>query len=141
MSAVLKSLIICICINIMMTLSSIFVGGSDVITQFVSINNNNGVVTPTSQFNLLGNNSLPTDVSSGVVGGVGVNTQATGSQFTFIDPIKLTFKFLLLILISLFLPVYWGFALALPLWFTLLLLVETIIGVTAIILAIRGVPA
>lgn len=126
--------------NVCMTIFGISVGGADVITQFASTSPN-GTVTPTSQFNLLGNTSLPTSIETG---GVGSSQSAfsTGTLgLSFVDPLKLTFKTLLLVLVSLFLPVYWGFALALPLWFTLLLLIETIIGVVAAVLAIRGIPA
>lgn len=139
MSAVLKLLIICMCMNVVMSIVGVNVGSADIIAQYASISPN-GTITPSNQFSLFGNSSLPTSVESGGVGS-SFSSASTGTlSFNFIDPLKLTFKTLLIVLVSLFLPIYWGFALALPLWFTMILLIQTITGVIAIVLALRGVP-
>lgn len=145
MSTVIKALVICLSINICLTLSSISIQGADGLSLFIDITND--TVTPTQQFNLLGNESvLPTNLQNGAIGGdntIGTGiTSTTGTLgYSFVDPIKMTFGFLILIMTCLFFPVYWGFALGLPIWFTFLLLVETIIGITALVMTIRGVPA
>lgn len=130
MSTLIKILVITLCMNIVLTIVGISLGGSDVLTKFIGINNE--TITPSSSFSLTDNaSSIPTTMSTESV--------ASGSLGYFLDSLAIVFKFLLLILISLFLPIYWAYALSLPLWIALLLLVESIVGVVAVILAMRGV--
>ena len=135
MSAVIKALMIALSMNICLTIVGLTLGGNDIISQFVTINNEQ--ITQTSQFNLGGNESAIPTSTAGSTGSI----TASSSGFSFIDTVRLTFKFLVLILVGVFLPVFWGFALGLPLWMSLLLLLQTIFGVVAVILAIRGVSA
>jgi len=135
MSAVIKALMIALSMNICLTIVGLTLGGNDIISQFVTINNEQ--ITPTSQFNLGGNEStIPTSMA-----GSSGSFVASSTGLSFIDTVKLTFKFLVLILVGVFLPIFWGFVLGLPLWMSLLLLLQTIFGVVAVILAIRGVSA
>lgn len=130
MSVLIKILIITLCMNIALALTGISLGGSDVLQKFVSVNNE--TITPSSSFSLASNDSsIPTTMSSGSI--------TSGSLGYFLDSLALVFKFLLLILVTLFLPIYWAFALSLPLWVAFLLLVETIVGVVSVIMVIRGV--
>ena len=134
MSSVIKALIIALAMNICLTIVGISLGGNDALSQFISINGD--TVSPTGQFNLGGNDSaIPTTIQTSV----GISSSSSG--LSFVDTVVLTFRFIALVLIGVFLPVYWGFALSLPLWLTLLLTLQTIFGITAVILAIRGVSS
>jgi hypothetical protein len=127
---VIKMLILGLCMNICLTLFGLSVAGP--LDQFMNIQND--TVTPNDQFSLTSNGTaIPTDPNSAV----GSVTNIDNGSF--IDTVRLTFSVILLILVGLFIPVYWGFALALPLWLTMLLAVQTIIGIVAVILVIRGV--
>ena len=86
-----------------------------------------------TQFSLLNTSSIPTDPNSAV------GSQTNVDQGSFIDTLRLVFGFLLLMLLTLFLPVYWGVALSLPIWLTWILGIETIVGIVSWILVIRGV--
>ena len=129
MSSVMKALILALCMNICLTLMGISLGGADVLGQFVSVNND--TVSPTQQFSFVNGSAIPTDPNQAIG-----STVLSGD--TFIDTLKLTFNMLLMVMVGLFLPVYWGFALGLPLWLTLLLVVQTIFGVVSMIMVIRG---
>lgn len=131
MSALIKLLVIAISMNICLTIVGISVGEFDMLNQFVNIEGD--TVQPTEQFSLQNGSSIPLDTGSST----GLTSSAEG--FSFVDALKLTFNFILLVLVGLFFPVYWGFALALPLWFTLILTLQTIVSVTSVTMVIRGV--
>jgi hypothetical protein len=132
MSTVIKILILGLCMNICLTLFGISVGSYDIMSGFMNFDGN--TITPKDQFSLTSNNTaIPTDPNAAV----GSITNIDNGSF--IDTVRLTFSILLLILVGLFFPVYWGFALSLPFWLTMILAVQTIIGVIAVILVLRGV--
>jgi hypothetical protein len=130
MSLVARTFVITICMNIMITLAGLSLGGNDALNQFLSINNSTAQVNPSSQFSFGGN--IPTQTQQGYA--------VTGSSFSFIDGLRMTFNFILMLMVSMFFPIYWGFALGMPVWMQLLLFVESGVSIIALIMAIRGIP-
>lgn len=149
----IRVLIISLSMNVMMALAGVSLGGSDILTNFISTGNDNNPVDPvgngyttTEQFSLAQGSSLPTDLQNGAIGGgnavgTGVTSTTGTAGYSFVDPIKMTFNGLMLLMVSLFIPVYWGVTLHLPLWLTYILLIQTIVGISAMILTFRGVSA
>jgi hypothetical protein len=134
MSDLIKILVVILFMNFCLTLAGISLGGRgefDVLGKFVSVHND--TVTPTQQFSLTNGSALPTDPNSAI------GSQTNVDNGSFIDTLRLVFNFLLLLLIAIFLPIYWGFALALPVWLTLFLAIMTIIETIAWICVVRGV--
>jgi F0F1-type ATP synthase assembly protein I len=130
MSVLLKVLLITICMNLCLTFAGISLGNYSTLNQFVSVEN--GTMTPSEKFNLLSNDTaIPISADDAV-------TDVSTSDNTFIDTIRLTFSFLGMVMVGLFFPIYWGFILGMPLWLCLLLLIQTIVGITAIVLVFRG---
>ncbi len=132
MSATLRLLTITLCMNIMLTLGLLAgvpgtsLGSYDVLNKFITIGNES--VSPSSNYG----GSVPTSAQSGSLG--------VTSGLSFIDGLAMAVNFILLVVVSIFLPIYWAFALALPIWFGMLLFVEQILSVAAWILVIRGIP-
>ena len=131
MATLIKILIIVLCMNICLTLMGLSLSNYSPLAGFIDIDGS--TVTPTDKFSLDdGNSVLPTTINQGQ----GVSpTTSTG----FIDSLVLIWSFIQLVFVSIFLPVYWGFVLGLPIWVTLLLVVQTIVGVVALVLVIKGV--
>lgn len=126
MSAFLKVFIICICINICISIFGLSLGGDDIVSKFISTSSGNVVITQNY------NSSIPTTIEGGSIG-----TGTTG--FSFIDGLKMVFNFLLLILVSIFAPLYWGYTLGFPVFIQLLLFIPQIISVIGLMMLIRGV--
>lgn len=144
MSIMIKALIICLSINLSLTLFGFSVAGADAFSIFY--NRNGDTLTPTSQFSLTNENtSLPLNLNGGSTGGAAVGTGVTSTTgnlaYNFIDPLKMSFSGLILIITSIFFPVMWGFILNLPGWLTLLLGLETILGIAGAVFLIRGVQS
>ena len=130
MALAARMFVITMCMNIMLTLAGISLGGNDALTQFLSIDNTTQKVTPSAQFSF--NGSIPTTAQQGFA--------PTGSSMSFIDGLRMTFNFILMLMISLFFPIYWGFALGFPIWMQLILFVQTGVSILSLIFAIRGIP-
>lgn len=131
MSLAIKLLIISISINIFLTLAGISVGDYDMLNKFIEIDGDS--ISPTDSFSLTSNNSVIPTSTSGATGLTPVD-----EGYSFVDTIKLVFGFMMLLLVALFFPVYWAFALALPLWLSMILFLLTLVGITSIIFVIRG---
>jgi hypothetical protein len=100
-------------------------GSGDIVSTYIS--ESNGNIQIKQQYN----SSVPTSLESGSIG--------TGtSQFSFIDGVKMIFSFLLLILSTLFMPLYWGYVLGLPYYIQVMLFVVQIITVFGTVYLIRG---
>ena len=138
MSGVMKMVIITLCMNIMIamfgSMSGVGLGNTDVLSSFVSYDNSKLYDTgyglnPSAGYN----SSLPTTLTSGTMG--------TGTAgFSFIDALKMVFDFLKLMLVTMFMPMYWGFALGMPMYMQLLLFILQVTTIISVVLAIRGLP-
>ena len=127
MSLLTRSLLFVICVNVMVTIAGLSLGGDDVVSKYINVGASNESITITSGLN----DSIPTTLESGSLG--------TGSAgFSFIDGLKMIFSFMVLILIAIFAPVYWGALLGFPSWLQLLLFIPTFLSILGTMYVIRG---
>lgn len=135
MSAVLKMLIISLSMNMFLAIAGFSLGGFDIFGQYVSYNNTTGITGVTSSYSITSNQTnLPLTLATGSIG--------TGVQgFSFIDGLKMSFNFIIMMIVSLFMPVYWLLVFPFPMWLGMIIVMMQIIGIAALILtAVRGVP-
>lgn len=126
MSWTVKTLIFCYCVNFMMAIAGISLGGADVISNFVTQQDDRLYVADGL------NDSIPTELTQG-----GISTTGN-SDFTFIDSIKMIWNFVKFLFLSAFAPIYWGYVLGFPMFLQLLLVPIQIMSIIGIIFLIRG---
>jgi hypothetical protein len=130
MALAARMFVITMCMNIMFTLAALSLGGNDALAQFLMIDNSTGQVNPTTAFSFAGN--IPTETQQGYA--------PVTTSLSFIDGLRMTFNFILMLMVSLFFPMYWGFALGMPIFMQLLLFIMTGVSILSLIFAIRGIP-
>jgi hypothetical protein len=138
MSGVLKMVIITLCMNIMIamfaSMSGVGLGDRDVLQGFLDYDSSKIYetgygITPTGEYNA----SIPTTLTTGSMG-------SGTSGFSFIDALKMVFEFMKLMIVTMFIPMYWGFALGMPMYMQLIIFVLQVTTIISLILAIRGIP-
>jgi len=128
MSLTARMFVITICINLMLSLAGMALGGNDVVNKFLLINEDTGQVTPTDGYS----GAIPVVAEEGFA--------PTGSvSFSFIDGLRMALNFFFLMIVSLFLPVYWGFHLGMPWFMTIILFIFSGLSMLSLIALIRGV--
>lgn len=114
-----------LCINIMLTIGGISLGGDDIVSKFFSVSGSQ--ITASADLN----ESLPVSLEQGSFG-------AGTTTFSFIDGLKMIFGVILMVLSIAIAPVYWGLVLGFPMWLCLLFIPPTIMFILGIIYTIRG---
>jgi len=127
MSLTARMFVITICINLMLTMVGLSLGGNDVMNKFLMIDTGTNELTPTGEFT----GTIPTQAEEGFAPG--------GQTFSFIDGLRMALNFFFMLIVSLFLPVYWAFHLAMPWYMGVLLFLESAVTMIALVGLIRGV--
>ena len=125
MSLFVKALVMVLCINIMITIGGVSLGGDDALSKFIDIGDDR--LTISSGLN----DTIPMSLESG-----SINADAGG--FSFIDGVRMVFGFIRFIFTIFVAPLYWGFALGFPLWLQIILFMPTILLLIGGLFVIRG---
>lgn len=129
MSLVARVFVITICINLVLSLSFMSLGGNEVINRFLLIDNSTNQITPTGDYL----DTIPTTTEQGFA--------STGTTLSFIDGLRMAGNFILTMLFSLFMPIYWSFALNMPWFMGVLLFILSGLSTLSLVMLIRGVGA